>query len=180
MVAGFTRLGEEELVRGHVFSVVKARFRGPGGEEFERHVIRHPGAVAVVPLHDDGTVTLVRQYRAALDHDLLELPAGTRDLADEAEQGTAERELVEEAGLAASSLEHLVTFHNAPGVSDEAVVVFLARGLTEVADDRQGVEEEAMVVERIALSEALVMIDDGRITDAKTIIALTLVARRAG
>jgi ADP-ribose pyrophosphatase len=180
MVAGFTRLGEEELVRGHVFSVVKARFRGPGGEEFERHVIRHPGAVAVVPLHDDGTVTLVRQYRAALDHDLLEVPAGTRDLADEVEQRTAERELVEEAGLAASSLEHLVTFHNAPGVSDEAVVVFLARGLTEVADDRQGVEEEAMVVERIALSEALVMIDDGRITDAKTIIALTLVARRAG
>jgi hypothetical protein len=77
-------------------------------------------------------------------------------------------------------LEHLVTFHNAPGLSDEAVVVFLARGLTEVADDRQGVEEEAMVVERIALSDALVMIDDGRITDAKTIIALTLVARRAG
>jgi len=180
MVAGFTRLGEEELVRGHVFSVVKARFRGPGGEEFERHVIRHPGAVAVVPLHDDGTVTLVRQYRAALDHDLLEVPAGTRDLADEVEQRTAERELVEEAGLAASSLEHLVTFHNAPGLSDEAVVVFLARGLTEVADDRQGVEEEAMVVERIALSDALVMIDDGRITDAKTIIALTLVARRAG
>jgi len=180
MVAGFTRLGEEELVRGHVFSVVKVRFRGPGGEEFERHVIRHPGAVAVVPLHDDGTVTLVRQYRAALDHDLLEVPAGTRDLADEVEQRTAERELVEEAGLAASSLEHLVTFHNAPGLSDEAVVVFLARGLTEVADDRQGVEEEAMVVERIALSDALVMIDDGRITDAKTIIALTLVARRAG
>ena len=180
MVAGFTRLGEEELVRGHVFSVVKARFRGPGGEEFERHVIRHPGAVAVVPLHDDGTVTLVRQYRAALDHDLLEVPAGTRDLADEVEQRTAERELVEEAGLAATSLEHLVTFHNAPGLSDEAVVVFLARGLTEVADDRQGVEEEAMVVERIALSDALVMIDDGRITDAKTIIALTLVARRAG
>jgi 8-oxo-dGTP pyrophosphatase MutT (NUDIX family) len=180
MVAGFTKLGEEELVRGHVFSVVKARFRGPGGEEFERHVVHHPGAVAVVPLHDDGTVTLVRQYRAALEHDLLELPAGTRDLADESERTTAERELVEEAGLAASTIEHLVTFHNAPGLSDEAVVVFLARGLTEVPDDRQGVEEEAMVVERIPLADALVMIGDGRITDAKTIIGLTLVARRAG
>lgn len=180
MEAGFTKLGEEELVRGHVFSVVRARFQGPGGEEFERHVVRHPGAVAVVPLHDDGTVTLVRQFRAALEHDLLELPAGTRDLFDESERITAERELVEEAGLTASSVEHLVTFHNAPGLSDESVTVFLARGLTEVADDRQGVEEEAMVVERHSLGDALAMVDDGRITDAKTIIGLTLVARRGG
>ena len=177
---GFTKLGEEELVRGHVFTVVRARFQGPDGDEFDRMVLHHPGAVAVVPLHDDGTVTLVRQYRAALEHDLLELPAGTRDQHGEREQATAERELVEEAGLAATSVEHLVTLHNAPGLSDETVTVFLARGLTEVADDRQGAEEVAMVVERVALDEALAMVDDGRITDAKTIIGLTLTARRMG
>lgn len=176
--AGFTKLDEEELARGHLFTVVKARFRGPDGEEFERHVVHHPGAVAVVPLHDDGTVTLLRQYRAALEHDLLELPAGTRDVHGEDEQRTAERELVEEAGLAASSLEHLVTLHNAPGLSDETVSVFLAQGLTEVADDRQGVEEESMTVERVPLADALAMVDDGRITDAKTIIGLALTARR--
>jgi len=175
---GFTKLGEEVLVRSHLFSLVKARFRGPSGEEFERDVLRHPGAVAVVPLHADGTVTLVRQYRAALDHDLLELPAGTRDVNGEDEQRTAERELVEEAGLAASSVELLVTLHNAPGLSDERVSVFLAQGLREVDDDRQGVEEEAMTVERLGLADALAMVDDGRITDAKTIIGLTLAERR--
>lgn len=179
-MAGFEKLAEEELLRGHIFRVVRARFRGPDGEEFERHIIHHPGAVAVVPLHDDGTVTLVRQYRAALDHDLLELPAGTRDVDGEPEALTAERELIEEAGLAAGSIDHLVTMHNAPGMSDEAVTIFLARGLREVADDRQGAEELAMEVERIALDDALAMIDDGRITDAKTIIGLSLVARRAG
>jgi ADP-ribose pyrophosphatase len=179
-VAGFEKLAEEELFQVHIFRVARARFRGPDGEEFERHIIHHPGAVAVVPLHDDGTVTLVRQYRAALDHDLLELPAGTRDVDGEPEALTAERELIEEAGLAAGSIDHLVTMHNAPGMSDEAVTIFLARGLREVADDRQGAEELAMEVERIALDDALAMIDDGRITDAKTIIGLSLVARRAG
>ncbi len=177
-MAGFEQLGEEELLRGHVFSVARARFRGPDGEEFARHVIHHPGAVAVVPLHDDGTVTLVRQFRAALGHDLLELPAGTRDVDGEPEARAAERELIEEAGLAAGSIDHLVTMHNAPGMSDEAVTIFVARGLRAVADDRQGAEELAMEVERIALDDALAMVDDGRITDAKTIIGLSLVARR--
>ena len=175
--AGFTKLGEEELVRSKVFRVVRSRFRGPDGEEFERHIVHHPGAVAVVPLHDDGTVTLVRQYRVALEDDLLELPAGTKDVEGEAERVTAERELAEEAGLAADRVEHLTTFHNAPGMSDETVAIFLARDLREVAHDRQSVEEHAMTVERLSLDEALGMIEDGRITDAKTIIGLTLTAR---
>jgi 8-oxo-dGDP phosphatase len=175
--AGFTKLGEEELVRSKVFRVVRSRFRGPDGDEFERHIVHHPGAVAVVPLHDDGTVTLVRQYRVALEDDLLELPAGIKDVEGEAERVTAERELAEEAGLAADRVEHLTTFHNAPGMSDETVAIFLARDLREVAHDRQSVEEHAMTVERLSLDEALGMIEDGRITDAKTIIGLTLTAR---
>jgi 8-oxo-dGDP phosphatase len=175
--AAFTKLGEEELVRGKVFRVVSSRFRGPEGDEFERLIIHHPGAVGVVPLHDDGTVTLVRQYRVALEHDLLEIPAGTRDVEGEDERLTAERELAEEAGLAAGRVEHLTTFHNAPGMSDETIAVFLARDLADVAHDRQSVEEHAMTVERLPLDEALAMIEDGRITDAKTIIGLTLTAR---
>lgn len=176
--AGFTRLGEEERARGHAFTVVRARFRGPRGVEFDRDIVRHPGAVAVVPLHDDGSVTLVRQYRASLDHELLELPAGVRDVTGESDQRTAERELAEEAGLVAGSLEHLATVHNAPGMSDERIALFLARGLTAVAPDRQGEEEQAMTVERVALPDALEMIADGRITDAKTIIGVLLTVRR--
>ena len=177
MTSGFSKVGEVELVAAKVFRLVRSTFRGPDGGEFERHIIHHPGAVAAVPLHDDGTVTLVRQYRVALERDLLEVPAGTRDVEGEDERVTAERELAEEAGLAAASVEHLVTFYNAPGISDETISLFLARHLTEVGYDRQSEEEHAMTVERIPLDVALEMIEDGGITDAKTIIGLTLAAR---
>jgi ADP-ribose pyrophosphatase len=175
---GFTKLGEELRVQGHHFTVMTARFRGPAGEEFERDIVHHPGAVAVVALHEDRSVTLVRQFRAALDHHLLELPAGLRDVHGEPEARTAARELAEEAGLLAGELEHLATVHVAPGLSDETVTVFLARDLEEVLADRQGVEEQAMTVERVGLAEALVMVEEGRITDAKTIIGLTFAERR--
>jgi ADP-ribose pyrophosphatase len=177
----FTKLADTEVHRGFRFTVNEVRYRADDGTEFDREVVRHPGAVAVVPLHDDGTVTLVRQFRAALDADLLELPAGLRDVEGEPDEGTAERELIEEAGLAADHLHLLVTFHNSPGFCDESVSVFLATGLREVDDDRQGIEEQHMTIERVRLEDALQMIADGRITDAKTIIGLTLTAgRRAG
>lgn len=176
--AGFTKLSEAEQARGHVFTFVKALFEAPDGVQFERDIIHHPGAVAVVPLHDDGTVTLVRQYRSSLEHQLLEMPAGVCDVDGESDERTAERELAEEAGLAATTIEHMVTIHNAPGMSDERIAIFLARGLVAVTGDPQGAEEEAMTIERVALSEALEMIDDGRITDAKTIVGLLLLARR--
>jgi 8-oxo-dGTP pyrophosphatase MutT (NUDIX family) len=175
---GFTKVAEVELVRAKVFRVVRSTFRGPDGDEFERHIVHHPGAVAVVPLHDDGTVSLVRQYRPALERELLELPAGTRDVHEEDARVTAERELVEEAGLAADRLEHLVTFNNAPGMSDEVISVFLATGLRDVEHDRQSVEEHAMTVERLGLDDALALIDTGELMDAKTIIGLTAVAAR--
>ncbi|MET0727919.1 MAG: NUDIX hydrolase [Acidimicrobiales bacterium] len=175
---GFTKVIDTEVHRGSRFSVHEVRFRAADGREFDRDVVHHPGAVAVVPLHEDGTVTLVRQYRAALEQNLLELPAGLRDVEGEPDVRTAERELLEEAGLAATELEHLVTFHNSPGYCDESVGIFLATGLNQVPDDRQGIEEEAMTIERISLDDALVMVGDGRITDAKTIIGLTLTARR--
>ena len=174
----FTKLGEDELDRAFHFNVVRAHYRSPTGEEFSRDIVHHPGAVAVVPLHDDGTVTLVRQFRAALERELLELPAGLRDVAGEADEDTAARELVEEAGLAAGSLEHLVSFVNSPGFCDEDVAVFLATELSDVPHDRQGTEEHAMTLERLPLEEAIDLVTSGEITDAKTIIGLTLAARR--
>jgi ADP-ribose pyrophosphatase len=177
-MTGFRKLSEEERCRGWRFVVTSARYEAPDGTEFERDVVHHPGAVAVVPLHDDGSVTLVRQFRAALDAHLVELPAGIRDVHGEDDVTTASRELVEEAGLAASQVEPLVSFHNSPGFCDEVVAIFLATGLAAVPDNRQGVEEEAMTILRVPLDEALAWIDDGRITDAKTIIGLTLTAHR--
>jgi ADP-ribose pyrophosphatase len=174
----FQKLSEEERHRAWRFTVGVARFRAPDGTEFERDIVRHPGAVAVVPLHTDGTVTLVRQFRASLEQDLLELPAGLRDVVGEDDATTAARELVEEAGLAAGRLERLLEFHNSPGFCDESVAIYLATDLTEVAHDRQGIEEQVMTLERVPLADALAMVDDGRITDAKTIIGLQAMARR--
>ena len=172
--------GERSEWTGSRISVAVLDVEGPGGEHHVREMVHHPGAVGVVPLHDDGAITLVRQYRAALDADVWEIPAGLRDVAGEPTELTASRELVEEAGLQAGHLEHLVTFHNSPGFSDEAVVVYLATDLTEVPVDRQSPEEEHMTLTRISLAEGLAMVDDGRITDAKTVIGLLALARRGG
>lgn len=168
---------ETTIWRGRLLRVGVAHIETPEGARLEREVVRHPGAVAVLPLHDDMSVTLVRQYRAALDATMWEIPAGLRDVDAEPRQLTAERELAEEVGLAADRLRHLLTFHNSPGATDEAVDVYLATGLSSVPDDRQSIEEQHMTVERIPLSEAMRMVDDGRITDAKTLIALLLAAR---
>ncbi len=81
---GFRRVDERVLHRGYVITLAEGTFAAPDGTEFTREVVHHPGAVSVVPLHDDGTVTLVRQYRAAIDDDLLEIPAGKRDVEGEA------------------------------------------------------------------------------------------------
>lgn len=177
-MGGFRRLGETVVHQGFRIEVAVARYETPDGAVVERDVVHHPGAVAVVPLHDDGTVTLVSQFRTALDHDLLELPAGVRDVVGEPEASTANRELAEEVGLHAAELEHLITFHSSPGFCDEALWVFLGTGLTDVPHRREGPEEEAMVVHRVPLADALAMIADGRVTDAKTVIGLTLVADR--
>lgn len=176
----FTLVADTEVHRGFRFTVHEVRYRAMDGTEFDRDVVRHPGAVAVVPLHDDGTVTLVRQFRAALDGELLELPAGLRDVEGEPDETTAERELIEEAGLAPGRLEALVRFHNSPGFCDELVSVFLATDLREVDHDRQGIEEQHLTLERMPLPDALAMVADGGITDAKSIIGLTLTARRLG
>ncbi|HVE94265.1 MAG TPA: NUDIX hydrolase, partial [Acidimicrobiales bacterium] len=138
----------------------------------------HPGAVSVVPLDSDGTVLLVRQYRAALDCGLLEIPAGKRDVAGEPPELTAHRELAEEVGRAAGRMDLLATFYNSPGFCDEHSYTYLARDLSEVPSDLQGVEEQAMTVERVALDDAIALIRSGEITDAKTIIGLTMAHSR--
>jgi 8-oxo-dGDP phosphatase len=175
----FRIAGERRAWTGRRIEVAVVEVAGPGDGRHEREIVHHPGAVAMAPLHDDGTITLVRQYRAALDAEVWEIPAGLRDVEGEPPEETAQRELAEEVGLRADRLEHLVTFHNSPGFSDEAVVIYAATGLSEVPDDRQGAEEQHMLVARMPLAEAVAMVDDGRITDAKTVIALLTLAHRS-
>jgi ADP-ribose pyrophosphatase len=178
---GFRQLEEHVLHEGHVITLAEGTFEAPDGTTFTREVVHHPGAVSVVPLHGDGTVTLVRQYRAPLGDHLLEIPAGKRDVPGEEPELTAARELAEEVGLVAGELVLLAEFVNSPGFCDEHSWVFLATDLHGVPTDVQGVEEDHMTIETIRLDEVPAMIADRRLLDAKTIIGLTLAAdRRAG
>jgi 8-oxo-dGTP pyrophosphatase MutT (NUDIX family) len=175
---GFRRVSEEELLRAWLFKVDRFHLLDPDGHAFDRFVIRHPGAVTVVPVHDDGTVTLVRQYRAAVDDMVLEIPAGTRDKAGESEEATARRELMEEAGLVAAHWERLVGTWNTPGVSDQHTSIFLATGLTVVESSPQGVEEGFLTVERIALADLDELIADGSLKDETTLLGLIMARDR--
>jgi ADP-ribose pyrophosphatase len=177
---GFVHLGEEERFRGWRISVVDARFRAPDGATFHRDVVRHPGAVAVVPVTERGTAVLVRQYRGSLDRWMLEIPAGTRDVAGEPPEETAARELEEEAGVRAGNLEHLATVANTPGFCDELTWLYLATGLSEATAARHGHEEEGIEVVEVALTDVDAMVADGRLVDAQTILGLLLARDRVG
>jgi 8-oxo-dGTP pyrophosphatase MutT (NUDIX family) len=180
---GFRYLDEEVRYEGWRVHMVNARFESPTGTVFDRDIVRHPGAVAVVPVTDAGTVMLVRQYRGALDRELLEIPAGTRDVEGEPPETTAARELEEEVGVRARQLRLLATTANTPGFCDELTMVYLATGLEAGAPSRHGDEEDHLEVVELALADVDDAIGRGRIIDAQTIIGLLLardVRARAG
>jgi ADP-ribose diphosphatase len=177
-VASFGKVSEREIHRGYVISTAVGTFVAPDGTEFERDLVHHPGAVSVVPLLDDGSVVLVRQYRAPLDRDLLEIPAGKRDVAGEDPIITAHRELAEEIGRTADHMDLLAEFYNSPGFSDEHSYTYLARGLHETALQPDGIEEQSMEIVHVPLAVVPALIHAGEITDAKTIIGLMMTRER--
>ncbi len=176
---GFHQAGERVLHEGHIIRLVRGSFVAPDGSSFERDILRHPGAVGVVPV-DGDEVVMVRQYRPVMDGDLLEIPAGTMDRPGEAPRATAVRELAEEIGATADHLEHLASYWVAPGVSDEQMHLYLATGLTFGDRDADGPEERHMTIERLRLSDAAGFIAAGHIVDAKSIVGLLLTARHFG
>ena len=143
----------------------------PDGRRVDLEIIRHPGAAAVVPLHDDGSVTLVHQHRHAAGGLIYEVPAGLLE-PGEAPAVCAARELGEEVQLQAADLQELGCIFTTPGFTDERIWIFLARGLSP--SPAQPDADEYIRVVRIPGSQALAMIRDGRITDDKTICALHL------
>jgi len=132
-------------------------------------VMRHPGGVAVLPLHEDGTVTLVRQLRPAVDLALLELPAGRLSPGEDPAL-CGRRELAEETGLVAETFKPLGVILPSPGVLDEVIHLFLATTLTQDEADQEEYEDIECV--RLPFAEAVLMARDGRISDGKTIAAL--------
>jgi ADP-ribose pyrophosphatase len=161
--------------------VVLGTFETPSGEQFQRDIVRSPGAVGVVPLlHRNGvrTVVLVRQYRPPLDRVVLEIPAGIRDVLNEPTEVTAARELAEEVGLEPARLEYLTHYYTSGGMTDSILHLYLATELIAVTPTAHGPEEEHMEVVELPLVEAVDMVMRGEIHDAKTVIGLLFVDRK--
>lgn len=171
----FRKLSERPVYDSGLLHVAVGTFEAPDGSQFERDLVHHPGAVVMVPFDQVmGEVVFVRQYRAPLDMEVLEVPAGKRDVPNEPPEVTAARELVEEVGLEAGKLELIGRFYNSPGFSDEQSWCYLATDLRPVPDERHGVEEQHMSVERVKWEDLAGMVRAGEITDAKTIVGLFL------
>jgi 8-oxo-dGDP phosphatase len=181
-MTSFRHLGDEPVHQGAIWHVVVADFESPDGTRFRRDIVRSPGSVGVVPLVFDAegvpSVVLVQQYRPPYERDVVEIPAGMRDVPGEDPAETGRRELVEEAGLAAGEISHLVDMLPSPGMTDSVCSIYLATGCTPVEHDRHGPEEDHMDVLHVPLDEALAMIDRGEITDAKTVCGLLATERR--
>ncbi len=180
-VGGFRSEPLRDIYRWATWTLVQGDFVGPRGETFTRTFVSSPGAVAVVALLDDSAdpgIALVRQYRPALHRMTIELPAGMRDQDGEDGATTAARELREEAGYEAGSMEPLGRHVSAPGIANSTVEMFLARNLRPVDVAPHGPEEDHMTILRPRLSEVLAMIDRGEIDDSKTIIGSLLAWRR--
>lgn len=168
----FGTVSSETVYVGKILALRLDEVAMPGGGTARREVVEHFGAVAVVALDDDDTVTLVYQYRHPIGRRLWELPAGLIDIAGENIQLAAARELEEETGLVAADWSVLVDVISAAGFCDESVRVYLATGLTEV--DRPGAhdEEADLQVHRFPLSEAVQMVYRGEVVNALAIAGI--------
>jgi ADP-ribose pyrophosphatase len=149
----------------------------PGGIRGVREVVRQRGSVAALPVDEDGRVVLVRQYRYAVDAFVWELPAGRRDAGETPEEG-ARRELEEEVGLRAATLEPLLTFWTTPGFCDEVMHLFRATALQPVPPRPEA--DERIETAIFTLAEAMAMVGRGEIREGKTLVALLLEASRRG
>lgn len=177
-MTSFRIVGSDVVAEAGFLTITEELVVAPDDEEFRRVVVRHPGAVVIVPV-DGDEVVFVRQFRVAVGGELLEVPAGKRDVEGEPPIETARRELEEEIGCRPGRLVPLAEFYNTPGFCDEHTHLYLALDLTDLGANRAvGPEERAMTIERVHLDRVDDLIASGELRDAKSIIGV-LLARRA-
>lgn len=164
-------MSRRELHNGRVGSFGIETVTLPNGHVSHLEILRHPGASAIVPLHADGTVTLIRQYRHAAGGMIWEVPAGKLDPGEDPAV-CARRELEEETGVSCGAVRHLTTIFTTPGFTDERIHLYVGTELGEVPARPE--VDEIIERHRVPAAEALAMIRRGEITDAKSIIALML------
>jgi ADP-ribose pyrophosphatase len=166
--------------KGRKFDYESIEYLNPSGKPVTRQVVRHPGAVVIVPIlpgpAGEPHVALIRSFRASLEQYILELPAGTREVGEEAVV-TAGREIIEEIGYETATLTEIGRFYTSPGLSDELMVAYAATGLSHVGQRLE--EDEDLTVQVTSVEAAFEAISSGVLMDAKSVLALYL-ARAKG
>jgi ADP-ribose pyrophosphatase len=169
-------LSSKTIYKGRIFDIRVDEIR-EGNVEYQREIVVHKGSAVIVPVFDDMTVGMVRQYRHAAAQFLLEVPAGSLETGEDPRLG-AIRELEEEVGVIAAKIEKISEFYVSPGFLTEKMYVYLATELTETAQRLDG--DEIIEIERISFSQAFELIRSGGIEDAKSIAGLTLAGSKLG
>lgn len=167
----FEWIESEILLQGRAFKIRRDTLKTPDGRQTKLDIVDHGGSVVILPIDNENNLLFVRQYRHAAGGDLLELPAGTRD-EEEPYETCAAREIREETGMEAGTLQKVGAFYLAPGYSTEFMAVFLATGLKE--NPLQADDDEFLAVEKIPLKKAIEMAEHGEVPDAKSLAALLL------
>ena len=167
----FHKIDEETIYQGRIFDLVRARFQLPTGKVHTYDLVKHHGAVVIIPLDNQDRIWFVRQFRIGAGQTLLELPAGLLE-EEELAEATAAREVQEEVGMAAGKLVHLGGFYMVPGYSTEKLEAFLATdlSLSELPTD----EDEFLEKVALPVSEVYEMVRAGKIEDGKTLASLLL------
>lgn len=171
-------ISTEEIFDGNILHVIKDTVKLPNGNEATREVIRHIGAVCVIPVTDENEVIMERQYRYPIDEVISEIPAGKLDTPEEDWLLAAQRELREETGITADEWKELGVFYPAAAYSDEKIIMYLAKGLHYGKQDLD--DDEFLNVKKVPISDLIKDVMDGKITDSKTQVAILKVARILG
>jgi ADP-ribose pyrophosphatase len=165
------KVSSKQIFKGQILTLFHDIVELPNGITATREKVIHPGAVAVVPVNDKDEIILVKQYRYPIEKILIEIPAGKLDSGEPALE-CAERELHEEAGVVNGKLAHLATIYTSPGFSDEKMDIFIATDFEE--KENKPDHDEFLSVFKAKISECLKMIENGDISDAKSIIGIML------
>lgn len=169
-------ISTENIYKGKVFDISIAEIK-EGDTEYKREIVEHKGSTVIVPVFDDNTVALVKQYRHAAGEYLLEIPAGTLNKDEDPLIG-AKRELEEEIGVTSDNIEKLIEFYVSPGFLTEKMNVYLATNLKKGEQNLD--EDEILTIEKLTFEEAFEMIRSNKIKDAKTICGLILAGAKLG
>jgi len=161
----------EMIFEGKVIRLQVDDIELPDGKKAKREIVKHPGAVAVLALTNEGKIVLVEQYRKALERSIVEIPAGKLEKG-EGPEATARRELEEETGYVCQSMKLLQSFYTSPGFADEIVYLYLAEGLSQKEERLQPDEDEFVELMEVTLEEAEKLMEEQRIWDAKTAYAI--------